>query len=326
MKKKIAALLLILVLALTACGKTNTADNTDEEEPIVEQPMTEAEKAMALYKDFLDGNAKVTVKEDDYELKAGNSYTIDEIATAFIEDDEWKIIGDFTLDHVSYTYTDPDKDGIKMLGVMLSYSMGDSSWDTDRIILIKAVGDELKYVMQAASVYRTEAMLYHNGVIRTGGADSAMSYGMTYYMADAKGNKKFLYDIYYYMGLTDTIIPDAYLPSDIDKADYPDYLEYIAEDDYSYSFVRINLAEYDYTNTDSSYYNDFVRNKSRFCFVSPEGEYIPASENFNAWYVEAGLKILSEEEAENLIPNILAENGIDNQDFEETPVQWKVLK
>ncbi|MBR5789958.1 MAG: hypothetical protein IKX99_07625, partial [Lachnospiraceae bacterium] len=232
----------------------------------------------------------------------------------------------FTLDHVSYTYTDPDKDGIKMLGVMLSYSMGDSSWDTDRIILIKAVGDELKYVMQAASVYRTEAMLYPNGVIRTGGADSAMSYGMTYYMADAKGNKKFLYDIYYYMGLTDTIIPDAYLPSDIDKADYPDYLEYIAEDDYSYSFVRINLAEYDYTNTDSSYYNDFVRNKSRFCFVSPEGEYIPASENFNAWYVEAGLKILSEEEAENLIPNILAENGIDNQDFEEMPVQWKVLK
>ena len=196
MKKKIAALLLILVLALTACGKTNTADNTDEEEPIVEQPMTEAEKAMALYKDFLDGNAKVTVKEDDYELKAGNSYTIDEIATAFIEDDEWKMIGDFTLDHVSYTYTDPDKDGIKMLGVMLSYSMGDSSWDTDRIILIKAVGDELKYIMQAASVYRTEAMLYPNGVIRTGGADSAMSYGMAYYMADAKGNKKFLYDIY----------------------------------------------------------------------------------------------------------------------------------
>ncbi|MBR5788764.1 MAG: hypothetical protein IKX99_01495, partial [Lachnospiraceae bacterium] len=241
MKKKIAALLLILVLALTACGKTNTADNTDEEEPIVEQPMTEAEKAMALYKDFLDGNAKVTVKEDDYELKAGNSYTIDEIATAFIEDDEWKMIGDFTLDHVSYTYTDPDKDGIKMLGVMLSYSMGDSSWDTDRIILIKAVGDELKYIMQAASVYRTEAMLYPNGVIRTGGADSAMSYGMAYYMADAKGNKKFLYDIYYYMGLTDTIIPDTYLPGDIDTTDYPDYLEYIAEDDYSYSFVRINL-------------------------------------------------------------------------------------
>jgi len=339
MKRRIAALFLAvtLVFLLTACAvnkpeaenHNQSSDNTgenDEGEDNTGDNVTTKDEAMALYEAFLSGEGKVSVYADDFEVKAGNTYSIEDLVRSFIEDDDQTIIGNFEHTGTAYTYTTPDENGIPMLGIKLSYSMGnDTSWDTDRIILIKAVNGELKYVKQEANVYRSEAALYDNGILRSGGSDSAISYVARYETADENGNLKFVCEANICLGLSATIIPDFYLPTDADLSLYPDYTMYLTDDETAaYTLIKLSFEPFDYNNTDQSYYNDYIRNKVQFAFMKND-RYVDADDFFKPYYEGIGIKVLDEEGAEYL-EAYLSDNGVWYDTVEATPCVWTPLQ
>ncbi len=337
MKKRIIALVMAvtLVISLTACAftkpDTKEADQSgestgDKDRGGEDNELSEAEEAMTLYEALLRGEGKVNVYADDFELKAGNSYSIEDMVKAFIEDEEQTSIGNFEHTATAYAYTDPDASGIPMLGLKLSYRMGsDVSWDTDRIILIKAVNGELKYVKQKANVYRSEAELYDNGVLRSGGSDSAITYVARYETADENGDLKFICDVNICLGLSATIIPDFYLPTDADLSLYPDYTAYIAENEEdSYTLIKLSFEPYDYNNKAPEYYNDFIRDNVQFVFMKND-RYVDADDFFKPYYDVIGIKVLDEEGAEYL-EAYLSDNGVLYDTVEATPCVWTSLQ
>ncbi|MBR3296307.1 MAG: hypothetical protein IKI65_00540 [Firmicutes bacterium] len=338
--RKILAVLLCMALVLAAfcgCGKQENEQPSGGEaqapaaapsgekaaEPGNETPEPEKEPTPEeLYETFLNDAYPVTVACNAEGLEKDLSYSISSLASSFAEYLSSEDLQYF-IDTVNYAYIDCGADGVPELALSFNFVTSEDYMDFEKLMIVKAFGDELRLVADTFTAYRTQSWVNEYGLISYGGSSSAFSYYQEESFVNAEGERIFFYSGSYNMGMEKAVIPGYELPSDIAQ-DLRDQELTFAEAD-GYEMDIINFTEYDEDRwDDEDYYDEYVRNNI-FVFSDANGAPVFPEEALLERYRSEGVKIMTYEEIGRMMAEKRSEIGLTEEIEDGSVAEWTLL-
>ncbi len=292
--------------AKTAAGsdaKTAAADGTDSAAKTEQSSGSDGEtksdlKGKDLYEAFKKGEAKVKYRgtgdrtaylETTAALEVGKSYTMDELAKALEEADEYN---DLKLSsEVEYSYIDCGKDGVPELLAVAQFGE-----EFDLIMIIKEINGELVMCYDQDSWSRSYVEVNDDGTIEGSGSGGAAVHIVDYAYVDANGDYKFYYgveetltmygDFYAYKTGEDYVI----IPSEGLDMDHIGIRDYYFEPDYE----------------DRTHYYEYFTIDDNYAEVTAEADYDDSNE-LKQRFAEAGIKTYTKSEMEQKLKDRASE-------------------
>ncbi len=338
--RKILAVLLCMALVLSAfcgCGKQEKEQPSGGEaqapaaapsgekaaEPGNETPEPEKEPTPEeLYETFLNDAYPVTVACNAEGLEKDLSYSISSLTNTFAEYLSSEDLQYF-IDTVNYAYIDCGADGVPELALSLSFVTSEDYMDFEKLMIVKAFGDELRLVADTFTAYRTQSWLGEYGFISYGGSSSAFSYYQEYSFVNAEGERLFFYSASYNLGLEKAVIPGYELPSDVAPNLRDQELTFAEADGYGmdiYNFTQYDAERWD----DEDYYDEYLRNNI-FLFTDPNGVPVLPEEKLLERYRSEGVKIMTYEEIGKLLTEKRSELGLTEEIEYGNVAEWTLL-
>lgn len=362
MKNTIVGMLLLGIIALTACGKVNTeqqstessqesdASVASEEVDVVESD--EAEETVELedeetqeeeadngrnnYDGFLKNEDKVYGPESLYtyhrlddETDNEKEYTLEELAQTVCEED-FSEYGNGEISKVKYAFVDCGKDGKEEL--LISVATKSEYDEYEHFIVIKKVNDRLNLVYSDASVYREVMSINEYGYIDNEGSGGAMSSSFTKSFIDADGIWHFLYrNNAYQMFFTDEYNDDIWFNNESHPISLSEPL------DAGYVFFEFDATEsvedsYDNVFSYAAYdkeqeYDVFGPAKGYFFMELKEDESIYDTSNpIKQFFDREGLKIYPIKEVEKLIEGKEQREGLTEEVKNGQDPEWTEIQ
>ncbi len=302
-----------LAVSMAGCGEKGAAngDSSLNKEPIGQAQSSETEssedKAQEskeidpfeddLYEAFKKGAYKVKYRgtgdrtsslDTKSALKAGESYTIDDIVSALEKSGEYKHSGE-----VEYTDIDCGQDGAKELLARVPF--GD---EFSLYMIIKQIDEELVMCFDQDGWSRSYVTVNADGTIESGGSGGATVHSIDYAYVDHNGDYKFYYgveetltlfgDLYAYKTGTDYVT----IPTDGLDVDHLGIRDYYFDADYEKR---------------THYYSYFVIDDS-FEDVTKDSDYDDSNE-LKKRFTDAGIKTYTKAEMDQMVKDRAAEIG-----------------
>ena len=334
--KKIRVLLivgLILSMVLIGCAKhddnksnagntdnTNTeaGDNTDNN-----KESKEPENNKLLEK-FINGEVSALANDGIEGLTKDKAYTINEMAEAFASSEgEYYMPG--ILDKIQYGAIDAGGDGEAELALKFVYTNEDKNDFAEIMAVVKNFNGTLRVILRTDSYYRGYSDILINGIVISGGSNSAFEHVTEYRYIDAAGNVNFIMSVDTALGLRACIIPAGYLPEVIDSTEFPTVPELCTEEDEenAYSLEMIKTAEYDWENYDAMEYYEFSKKHMYFIFADSKDEFKEADPEYAEYYKNKQVNVVAPDKAGTFLESVFAQYGFDNTDTDYPVVEWK---
>ena len=242
-----------------------------------------------LYDAFKKGNYKVkyrgtgdrtTCLDTKSTLKAGESYTIDEIISALEKSGEFKHSGE-----IEFSEIDCGEDGAKELLARVPF--GD---EFSLYMIIKQIDEELVMCFDQDGWSRSYVTVNADGTIESGGSSGATVHNADYAYVDHNGDYKFYYGVEETLTLSDSIY--AYKTG-------TDYVEIPVDGlDVDHLGVRDYYFDADYEKR-SHYYSYFVIDDS-FEDVTKDSDYDDSNE-LKKRFTDAGIKTYTKAEMDQMV-------------------------
>lgn len=335
MKRKLSAVIVLAIVLGVLSGCKNGADSNNmvalEIEKIIdtsdeckesgdEAALSEdsASKQMEdCYIDFINGNAKATVRVDRIEwLENKKAYTYDEMNQLFIEDTG---CDDVTLSNEEYAFIDCGNDGIPELivGQVFMLPMDEAKLYS----IFKYIDGELFLISLKYGYCRTEINVNNYGYITESGSGGAVLYEFSGYYVNADGEEIFLYSEDDEMGMHGPVISEYNFPTHSAPEGYYDMYCSDPDSDGEYTTVRYNFTEYVYTEDDSEYYsNNF------YTFYDGNAAYAEPSPELKKIYDDNGLMYYECSEAERMIKEHEESLGVTDEIRGGNEIKWESIK
>ncbi len=292
--------------AKTAAGsdtKTAAADGTDSaaktEQSSGSDGGTKSDlKGKDLYEAFQKGEARVKYRgtgdiasylETSKALEVGKSYTIEELAKAIEEADEYNDLK-FSSE-VEYSYIDCGRDGVPEL--LAKAWFGD---EFSLAMIIKEIDGELVMCYDQDSWSRSYVEIREDGIIEGGGSGGAAIHIEDYAYVDANGDYKFYY------GVEETLTL------------YGDFYAYRTGEDYvvipTEGLDRDHIGVRDYyfepRYEDRTHYYEYFTIDDNYAEVTAEADYDDSNE-LKQRFAEAGIKTYTKSEMEQKLKDRASE-------------------
>lgn len=349
------ALIGMLSIALSACGKENVSTDNDtqieeshdnntaevidtgSETKADENAESDVSEYTKAYQDFLAGNGSVYF---DSFFGASNLQTpmwgYGELYYAFYDDIPYTFndisknlslgISSFfgtkgAYPHgVSYAYIDCGQDKIPELA--LRFEQIGNEYDSANIILVvKLIDGKLQCIFQDVSAYRGNSTLNMYGYCTTYDAVSAGWNSSRYSCIDADGQTHFLYDLSDYTGVNSFYLPEN--PNYAAVAEAAGINDNIEIEQYSFEYYDMNQNYSDYLNNCFYMYYPLNSNYNRL-----EGDKLDEAlknGSYQRFWQSTGLKLTTQEELDAKLKEVFEKVGVNYSTRYGEEAEWVAL-
>ncbi len=309
MKKTIALLICISMLALSACGGSSGG---------AQPKQTPEEKARASLIGFLEGDVKAFT---DYS-EPDQSFTIKELGeyicslTTDTESDSSSVVSD-----MQYAYIDCGDDGIPEMALdyTITTKYGEYTDMPNTIhFVIANTADGLKAIYYGETYYRTYTDISRYGYISSGGSYSAMGYYFDNSYINKDGELIYLNSSDFSFGYSRPVIS----PYDIDYLKLPDdYEDYWDFDENGYEIDKFNFTQFD----ENESYDEYRRGYMYVILDSSGNDALP-DEHFAQFYKDNGIQFYSSDEIQDILMKHAQDLGVSEKIFNDyEPVEYTKL-